>query len=217
VPPLLVASATLVVIAYSCYPSYSVWIVPASTAQSLTFGLAKSRHGKKVLPLNRFAVTTCPVVHEDLRQTPFRTTWLVIGWDTPPQPRTVGQLRYGESPAGLRDTIPAQPLTTGCYEAWVHVEHGTGFITFWVIGNGSVREVTASERDSMLAISNRRGRAERLDSQRALDRCKQSYSAAKTKEDSVVVDEEVWTDTVRFGRYDCSWFRRYHSADFAGR
>jgi hypothetical protein len=200
--------------ALACSPSYAIWILPGSTVEHLVFGLATRRGGSKILPVNRVEIATCRRIAQDLTQTPAHTTWLVLGWDSPPDPRKIAQLRYGDTPVGLRDSIRAQPLTTGCHDAFVSAEYGSGSLSFWAMPDGSIREISSAERDSMYAIGSARVQVELRDADSSIAKCLGLYASALTNTDSAKADSAVLNDTTRFGRYSCGWYRRYYWARF---
>lgn len=182
------------------------------------FGLATERDGFDVRPLARIDVASCRTIAADLREErPSRTVWLAMGWDTPAEPRAVRRITYGMTPPGLRDSNAAKKLEPGCYDASVAVEPGGASVTFWVMADGSVRERTTAERDSVSAVMSRRTRAEIQDAGRAIEKCKAGYAAAKTASDSSRVDRTVWTDSARLGSYDCDFFRQYYWSRFGDR
>ena len=214
--PLLVAVVVVASSLVACSLPYSIWLLPFSTARHLMFGLATERDGSDALPLTHIEVVSCHTISADLSEVPPRTFWLAMGWDTQPESR-VHRLTYGGTPPGLRDKIAARKLEPGCYHASVAAGAASGGVMFWVLADDRVRESTAAERDSMGAIIGRRTRAEIQDADRAIDKCKAGYAAAKTASDSSRVDRTVWTDSARLGSYGCDFFRQYYWSRFGDR
>ena len=210
--PLLVAVVVVASSLIACSLPYYIWLLPFSTARHVMFGLATERDGSEVRPVTRVEVVSCGRITADLRKVPADTFWLAQGWDV--EQSAVHRLTYGQAPPGLRDKVAARKLEPGCYYASVSVQPGGGGVTFWVTADGKVRESTTAEDDSMGAIMGRRIRAEIADADRAIEKCKAGYAAAKTAADSSRVDKTVWTDRARFGSYECDFFRRYYWSQF---
>jgi hypothetical protein len=210
--PLLVAVVVVASSLIACSLPYYIWLLPFSTARHVMFGLATERDGSEVRPITRVEVGSCRKITADLREVPADTFWLAQGWDV--EQSAVHRLTYGQAPPGLRDKRAARKLEPGCYRVSVSVQPGSGGVTFWVTADGKVRESTRAENDSMGALMGRRIRAEIADADRAIEKCKAEYAAARTAADSSRVDKTVWTDKARFGSYDCDFFVQYYWSRF---
>ena len=118
----------------ACLRPAVLWIAPGSTAEDLTFVLAKERDGDRpVASFENFAVRSCWQPDR-----PQETFWEREGRGAAIA-RAADTIRYGVTPGGLRSRGPARPLAAGCYEALASGSGVSASVAFIVDSAGTVR------------------------------------------------------------------------------
>ncbi len=209
---LLLIAGTLLVIA--CVPPYAVWLLPGSTRAHLGFAHATKRHGSKVRPVWRVEVRTCGGFLPDLRKIPDTILWVSRAtdpWRTPP--RVTKTIVYGQNVPDLVDSAGPADLHPGCYYLTLNSDLSFATVGFWILPDGSAREFSRVERDSIWTRASRHGAAELVADSIATESCRNSYTTAGTDTNAVRrVDVLVPYDTTRFSALTCSDLRRVDPA-----
>jgi hypothetical protein len=118
----------------ACMRRAVLWIIPGSTADALTFGLAQARGSKEAVEsFDWVRVATCddPNRHQDI-------LWEASG-SSLPQGIAPTRIRYGVAPPRFRTEKGPRPLTPGCYVAHVSGEGVSAAAHFLVDSLGGVQ------------------------------------------------------------------------------
>jgi hypothetical protein len=191
-----------------CPAPYAVWLSQGSTAEDLVFGMATKRGGSKVNPLLRVVLTTCYGYMEDLRRLSVDTLWLSQSLAEFPQGPRVARLRYGEPIVEHHDSVPPRRLRPGCHHVSVSSYPGSADLSFIIEPNGTARELSRSERDSVADSYTKHRNLEYEADRRANAACREAYKEAGSGSDSILVDSIVPYDTTRFSRLTCAILRQ---------
>jgi hypothetical protein len=190
----------------ACPAPYDTWLVPGSTIERLSFRHATKRHGTEWNQLWQVALTSCGGLTQDLRRISDTTYWLAKA-DMPVV--AGGEIVYGQSVVGLRDSAGPTPLSTGCYKLSVLASPGAAHVSFRVLANGVARELTKAEQDSASRLWRRHREAEVIADSHALAECRTAY--LNVPDDSLeLVDNVMPYDTTRFARLTCGSLRRQY-------
>jgi hypothetical protein len=192
----------------ACPAPYDVWLVPGATIERLSFFHATKKHGTRWNPVWGATLTTCGGLTQDLRRIPDTTYWLATA-DLPAPAGQEQEIVYGQPLAGLRDSIGPLPLSPGCYRLSVLASPGSAHLSFRVLVNGVVRDLTKAEQDSSAELSRRHMEAELIADSQALSRCRIAYQQV-TNDSMQRVDSIMPYDTTRFARLTCGSLRRLY-------
>jgi hypothetical protein len=197
-----------VVLLAACPAPYSVWLVDGSTAGDLTFGVATKRGGTQVNPLLRVLLTTCSGFTGDLRRLPVDTVWLSRSEAEFPRGPRVDRLAYGKPIPEHHDSVPSRALNPGCYHMSVDAYPGSAALRFIIEPDGTARELTEPERDSVADTYAGHRLLERDADRQADETCRNGYQAASSVSDTIAVDSMVPYDTTRFSPLTCAMLRQ---------
>ena len=133
-------SIALAALFLGCGHTYAIWIGPDATVSTLAFGLASKPHGSHPEALNWFGVSTCQAVDSNLGFHERKRIWAVRGWDLPDSSRLIHSIAYGHVPPGFVESVPAQPLSPGCYVASVSAStYEEAEVYFWIDADREVK------------------------------------------------------------------------------
>lgn len=197
-------SIALAALFLGCGHTYAIWIGPDATVSTLAFGLASKPHGSHPEALNWFGVSTCQAVDSNLGFHERKRIWAVRGWDLPDSSRLIHSIAYGHVPPGFVESVPAQPLSPGCYVASVSAStYEEAEVYFWIDADRAVKLWTRAQFDSATVAYGRSMAEFQVNYDSVFAKCSKAYKAATTAMDTAQVEKAVWGDTVRFGAVTC--------------
>jgi hypothetical protein len=208
----LVALFFLLAIAGCSYP-YFFWLAPGATAESLIFHHSFKPRGDRFAALDYVQVGSCEVILPDARRIEGVRKWRYDRNHGTMPTEADHAIRYGKAPLGAVDRTPAVPLGPGCYRLDGSTPGASGHLYFWVLDDGSARDFTEAERDSLHAVGERHARIQEAAHQRAKEACRQRYLAAGPDTAAwAPIDPLVLSDTLRYSRISCKRFREMYPA-----
>lgn len=149
---------TLCLVSFTaCQPVFSIWVIPDSTASSLSFGLSNVRGGEASLRVDTISVFSCDIVRKGPSGTyypnPENAVWVAESTNSP---QTVtDRIYYGKEGVGLKTLRGPAPLEVpGCYVVLAYATDKNGrtesaTLGFNIQSDGKVVEMSRAEYKSL--------------------------------------------------------------------
>lgn len=206
---IVVRTVALAVCVSACPAEYDAWRVPSTERAVPVFGIGLSA-GSTDNPyaVQRVDVSTCSGYSANMAWTQGHAVWVAIATDSVPKGPPRERVKYGAPMPGMKDSLAAAPLGPGCYEFHVDARPGSASVRFWVDRDGTVRDPTRHEIDSMHSDGLVGLTLTRSADAQAEATCRVGYGNARSRADSQRVNQWIGYDTTRHSPLTCADLQR---------
>lgn len=138
----------------ACQSEFSLWVVPESTASTLSFGISETRNGEQKLRVNSISVFSCAAVRKGPSGSYYPSARYAV-WAAETlgsnSPTATNRIYYGKDDCGLETSRGPEPLkVSGCYVVLAYARDDKGYMESTGIGfkvgpDGKIVEMSDNE------------------------------------------------------------------------